>query len=397
MTKTSCGCGWDMCTPVERVKAKNPSSFTGTLHKLNGTLLSHIPTEGDDTLAIDKIPVRIAILDCGKLQLTSQVATDNKKESIDNARRAHISYIAKVREALERITAEKLEAEELYCDSLVTSDNNDSAQGLLVLQLLAKQKSVAKELKKLENMEELEVKFTTQGGTVVSLHPGIVTVVPFSTSPLVWCPKSLAKLKPIDDKVDVVTVKVLGQLRLETPSEIFCEDMLNDLHQMIRPNDETGMVLHKIHDQTKGMTASSYDQSVRPHSYVLTVIQSSTGQVFGGFYVKPMGSGSGWHAGHKDDFVFSLGKADQDPRMPTKLLKSNNTHSASMHQGCGLHMGDGGDLIAFCSHSAIIPTVFAVPAEGYPSLPHGESIAGAPGAYTPTKMEVYMLCTLSQE
>ena len=116
-------------------------------------------------MTIDKIPVRVAILKCGKLQLESLVPTDTKKESIDNARRAHSGEIAEVREALKRISVEKLEAEERYCGSLVASDDNDSAPGqeqaMLIMQLLAKQNKVAKKLEKLENTEELEVDFTT--------------------------------------------------------------------------------------------------------------------------------------------------------------------------------------------------------------------------------------------
>jgi len=376
-------------------KSNDADSFVGGLYNLSGDLLYTIPPmKGAEVLNIDGHPIRMTVIESGELLLESLTSTDNKILSIKNARNAHCNDLEELCGDSKRIGTEKLEAEEEYCNALGGAFGG--AQGkeprLSLLNLVAQEKSTARKIAELENTKELEVKFTSHGGMTASLQPGIITAVPFVTTPIVWCPKSLAKVTPLDDTVNVVTVPIVGP-RLETPSQILCEDMFNELSSMIPGN--TTMVLHKLHDQTKSITAASYDKHVRPQSNVLTVIQSSTGQVFGGFFVDPMGAGSEWHNGHEDDFIFSLGNNDQHSRVPVKLLKPKGyTDARALYRGSGLHMND---LTAFNSHHTKVPFVYTVPAKGYPSLPQGESIGGKPGNFKPTKMEVYQIRTASQK
>ena len=305
-----------MCNTLDNGRPKNPDPFSGTLHKVDGTLISHIPTaDGNDTLSIDGKSIQMKILRCGDLQLTSLASTDNKRESVKKARLAHRNEIMKHQDALKQILAEKLQAEEQYYNTLDASGESDDAQAkekaMLLLQLVVKQQRMTQKLAKLEDTKELEVEFTTQSGISVSMQPGLVTVVPFSSSPMVWCPKSLTKVMPINDKVDVVTVNVRDKLMLETPSEILNEDMTIELFKMLPTNDNADMVLHKLHDQTQGEDSMSYTRAVNGRGNIIVVIESSVGQIFGGFYVNPMSSldTGKWYTGHKDDFLFSLGKA----------------------------------------------------------------------------------------
>ena len=180
---------------------------------------------------------------------------------------------------------------------------------------------------------------------------------------------------------------------MDIPSQILTESMNDDLFQMLQPifgNDP--LRLQKLHDKNDCGSASRYDIAVRPHANVLTVIQSDKGQVFGGFFVQAMGIGTtGWHNGHPRDFIFSLGSAAPKEEVCTsvKLLKpAGYSNRRAINRGCGLHMGNN-DLNAFCGNMTAVPTVYTVPAFGYPSLPVGESIAGRPEGFNPVKMEVY--------
>mmetsp|Transcript_9850 Transcript_9850/g.19954 ORF Transcript_9850/g.19954 Transcript_9850/m.19954 type:complete len:442 (-) Transcript_9850:331-1656(-) len=434
-SKVSCVSGFDR----KESTSTGADASVGGLYAVSGALLSRVPpAQGAAVVTIDEHPVRLTVLESGDLQVQSLLSTNNRVESVKNSRQGHRDELEELRGTAERLATERLEAEEQYGSSLGGTGNPGDTRAqeyaTSLLQLVAQERSIAQKLLKLENSKEITVTFTTQGGTTASLQPGIVTAVPFAAIPLVWCPNSLARARPLDDTEEVALVPIFGLLQ-ETPSKILSEDMLRDLSSMIPGDNTDSMVLHKLHDQSAGITATHYDKAVRPHGNVLTVIQSSDGRVFGGFFVDPMGNGSGWYKGHEDDFLFTLGKKDQNARVPVKLLKPQGYSKANaLHRGsglnmgdflfrgkfCGLHMGDltafastnkvdynsanvpymgQGDLAAFkgAHNLANVPTVYCVPAPGYPNLPQGESIAGTRGNFTPTNMEVYQLRAASQK
>mmetsp|Transcript_9848 Transcript_9848/g.19946 ORF Transcript_9848/g.19946 Transcript_9848/m.19946 type:complete len:440 (-) Transcript_9848:331-1650(-) len=432
-SKVSCVSGFDR----KESTSTGADASVGGLYAVSGALLSRVPpAQGAAVVTIDEHPVRLTVLESGDLQVQSLLSTNNRVESVKNSRQGHRDELEELRGTAERLATERLEAEEQYGSSLGGTGNPGDTRAqeyaTSLLQLVAQERSIAQKLLKLENSKEITVTFTTQGGTTASLQPGSVTAVPFATTPLVWCPDALARATPLDDTEEVALVPIFGLLQ-ETPSKILSEDMLRDLSSMIPGDNTDSMVLHKLHDQSAGITAAQYnkahyDKAVRPHGNVLTVIQSSDGRVFGGFFVDPMGNGSGWYKGHEDDFLFTLGKKDQNARVPVKLLKPQGYSKANaLHRGSGLNMGDFlfrgkfcglhmGDLTAFASTNKVdynsanvpfycvpapgypnVPTVYCVPAPGYPNLPQGESIAGTPGGFTPTNMEVYQLRAASQK
>ena len=404
---------------------KDPNCFVGALFDVSGKMLTSIPPkEGADVLTMDGNPVRIAVLKSGELQLTSLVTTNDKVESIKYARDSHRHEIQELKETLARLSAEKAKAEEAYSDALANVESDDDEddgnddecdeddqdeteaeakdrgkmQAALLLKLVTQEKALARRLQKLEDLETLKVTFAIQGGMTASMQPGIVTAVPFVANPMVWCPKSLAKARPIDDTVDVVTVPI-SAMTFDTPSQILDEVKTQGLLKMLAPVGKA-VTLSKLHDQTAGASAVAFDRVVRLHSNVLTVIQSNTGQIFGGFYVEAMGiSTNGWHKGHDDDFIFSLGHTShKDPEF-VKLLKPKGwTHQNARTRNNGLQMGDARDLLAFSDiHKALVPKIYTVPAEGYSPLPTGQSIAVTPGSFIPVKMEVYRVCVNTEE
>mmetsp|Transcript_22157 Transcript_22157/g.28671 ORF Transcript_22157/g.28671 Transcript_22157/m.28671 type:complete len:186 (-) Transcript_22157:82-639(-) len=146
-------------------------SLVGELYKMSGELLSKVPVQNEERtdnmiLTIDGNPVRIEVLkQSGKLQLTSLVSTDNKDESIKNARVAHKNKIKELEETLTRITVEKLKAEEQCTSALAVgadseeeedaSEGNDGTRGqdhqAVVTELL---KAMAKEKKSYSQVGE---------------------------------------------------------------------------------------------------------------------------------------------------------------------------------------------------------------------------------------------------
>ena len=94
----------------------------------------------------------------------------------------------------------------------------------------------------------------------------------------------------------------------------------------------------------------------------------------------------GWEAA-PTTFLFALGNVTGQP---LKLLW-NGSGEGVQTSGCGLQVGGGNDLVAFCSHYCT-PSTFTTIAPGYAcaSLQHG-TLCGTPGAqyYSPATMEVY--------
>jgi len=133
-----------------------------------------------------------------------------------------------------------------------------------------------------------------------------------------------------------------------------------------------------------GTHATVFDNAVRNHGNVLTLIRSSNNYVFGGFFVDIFGSGGSWRPGNPENFLFSLTGS------PFKLLKSTNTNHGIHISSCGLHLGHG-DLVAFCSHSCT-PNDYRTFAPGYQPIDlQPGTLCGTPGYqnYVPSLMEVY--------
>ncbi len=196
--------------------------------------------------------------------------------------------------------------------------------------------------------------------------------------------------------VNKASFAIVSVTFIDTPSKIIVNDSLLEQLGNILKNGDNGWgnySLTLLHSRTQGQSfdAASFDNAVRGKSKVLTIMQSTEGHVFGGYFEDTFGSPGSFIPGSPNNYIFALGNKTGQP---IKLFRTtgNSIHIAS----CGLHMGDNNDLKAFCgsSHYCNNPGCFKTPAPGFtvPTFQAG-MLCGTPGNqhYTPYIGEVYTL------
>mmetsp|Transcript_33520 Transcript_33520/g.48616 ORF Transcript_33520/g.48616 Transcript_33520/m.48616 type:complete len:347 (+) Transcript_33520:28-1068(+) len=140
----------------------------------------------------------------------------------------------------------------------------------------------------------------------------------------------------------------------------------------------------------QGIGVAVFDNATKGKGRILTLIKSNANHVFGCFIEDIFGQQGAWIPGSTENFLFALGNFTGSP---AKLFNSGNGNSIHI-TSCGLHAGQSGDLVAFCSHSCAAPTTYTRWAPGYtPVTLSAGFLCGTPGnpTYTPLIMEVFQV------
>ena len=140
-----------------------------------------------------------------------------------------------------------------------------------------------------------------------------------------------------------------------------------------------------LDDSNGNRGAATFDAAVKASGKRhLTVIKATSGYVFGAFCPANVES-PGWKPATAASFLFTFGA---DGSSPVKLSYKPGSGNG-FHQTCGLHMGQGGDLVAWCSHVCAAPQQYTIVDPAFTSVnPTASTLAGGP-SYTPSRMEVY--------
>lgn len=151
-----------------------------------------------------------------------------------------------------------------------------------------------------------------------------------------------------------------------------------------------------------GETEDFFHDKVWWIGQVLTVIKSTEGHVFGGYFIDTMGSDradfNNWSFGSSENFVFTLGNLTGNP---IKLLPCVGADGIYLGRG-GLRMGrkrnsPNHDLVAFSSIAAnntCVPTIYTNLAPGYSPVELVPGVlCGTPGnkQFTPALIEVFQV------
>jgi len=197
-------------------------------------------------------------------------------------------------------------------------------------------------------------------------------------------------LTQLQDDLDYFQIKLptpIPQL-ITIPSTILNTDLQKTLLSMLPPGGQRKFRL--IHDSSRGIANTIFDQAVKGIGPTLIVIKSNNNYVFGAYVQDVWGSGSGWIPGSQNTFLFTFGNITS-PK-PVKLLHKGQGNGIHI-SGCGMHLGDGDDLIAFCGHSCATPTVYTKVAPGYNAVSVDEKCLAGANTYTPVLMEVFAVET----
>jgi len=175
----------------------------------------------------------------------------------------------------------------------------------------------------------------------------------------------------------------LYELRISRviPSSILSGSMKKMLLSMLPYNLKK---FRRIHEGAA--SAATFDKIVKGFGPTLIVIRANTQFIFGAYVVDRWGSGGSWISGSRETFLFSLGANGIGNSL--KLVHSGNGNGIHI-TSCGLHLGDSGDLVAFCSHSCAVPQTYSVIAPGFQYQPLTANTLAGTSTWTVVQAEIF--------
>jgi len=197
-----------------------------------------------------------------------------------------------------------------------------------------------------------------------------------------YSPKELEKLYEDLDYYQIKHPKPVPA-SVNIPSEILDNKMKITLEQMLPANTKK---FRLVLNSKQGTGANVFDNAVKGLVNTLIIIKANTGYVFGAFVLDRWGDSGAWIPGNRETFLFSLGNGQLPP---VKLLHSGNGRGIHI-SSCGLHLGESGDLVAFCSHSCSDPGTYNIMAPGYQAQTINGSLLAGATSWTPVLMEVFV-------
>ena len=127
------------------------------------------------------------------------------------------------------------------------------------------------------------------------------------------------------------------------------------------PSELKNKSLKLVHDLKRHSQRNLYHTALNGQGSSLIILKSNQDFIFGAF-ISESYCGGGWLQSSTPSFIFSFGNNNT----PLKLVYSGSGNSVYVGD-CGLHMGSGNDLVAFCSGTQFTcnPGNFKKVAEGY--------------------------------